>query len=112
MGLFGDGMQVFRMDNLKVGEFDPGAEGFYRNVMTFSFNVKKKRILRAVVRSDNPVDIAVADEKGSSVAHKQAILNGELADIPTGDSKEMGLFIGVYPGDTAVVSVEIWMERP
>ncbi|MDR1404329.1 MAG: hypothetical protein LBJ20_02005 [Candidatus Methanoplasma sp.] len=110
MRLLRDRVLVFQKKNLAIGEFDPDAEGFYRNVMAFSFTVKKKKILRVTVRSDIPVDIAIADEGGSSIAHKQMMTDGELS-VPTGGNKEMGLFIGICPGDRALVNAEIWMER-
>ncbi|MDR1690972.1 MAG: hypothetical protein LBR42_03905 [Candidatus Methanoplasma sp.] len=112
MALFDDRIQVLKVDGVTVGEFDQSADGFYRNVMTFNFNVKKKKAIRVKIRSDNPVDVAVANENGSSMAHKQSMKDGELGPVPTLDNREMGLFLGVYPGDKATVSVEVWMEKP
>ncbi|MDR2698753.1 MAG: hypothetical protein LBB30_03640 [Candidatus Methanoplasma sp.] len=103
--------QVFTLEGLSLGEFDPSAEGFYRNVQTFPFKVKKRRVIRINIKSDIPIDIAVADEKGSTVSYKQAVKEGTIGPLPTDDSKEMGMILGVYPGDKATVSAEIWMAR-
>lgn len=111
MGILNNRVQVFEGRDLTIGEFDPSADGFYRNVMTYRFDVKKNRTLYVDVRSDVSVDIAVANENGSSIAHKQAVKEDSMGPIPTGNNREMGLFVGVYPGDKAVVDVDIWMER-
>jgi len=111
MAMFSEREQLFKTEGLVLGEFDPSVDGFYKNVQTFPFKVKKRRVIRIIVSSDAPVDIAVANEKGSSVSYKQAVKEGTIGPIPTDDNKEMGVIIGVYKGDKATVSVEIWMER-
>ena len=103
--------QVFALERLPLGEFDPSVEGFYRNVQTFPFKVKKRRVIRISIKSDIPVDVAVADEKGSTAGYKQAVKEGTIGPVPTEDNKEMGIVLGVYPGDKATVSVEIWMAK-
>jgi len=103
--------QVFVLEGLLLGEFDPSAEGFYRNVQTFPFKVKKRRVIRISIKSDIPVDVAVADEKGATAGYKQAVKEGTIGPVPTEDNKEMGIVLGVYPGDKATVSVEIWMAK-
>ena len=112
MAMFKDGEQVLKIEGLILGEFDPSVDGFYRNVQTFPFKVKKRKVIRIDITSDAPVDVAVADEKGSSVSYKQAIKDGTIGPIPTGDNKEMGIIIGIFRGDKTTVSAEIWMERP
>ena len=111
MTMFKDGEQVFKIEGYKLGEFDPSVEGFYKNVQSFPFNVKKRRAIKINILSDVPVDVAVADGKGSSVSYKQAVKEGSIGPIPTDDNKEMGVVLGIYPGDRATVSVEIWMAR-
>ena len=112
MAMFKDGEQVFKIEGFRLGELDLSAEGFYKNVQSFPFKVKKKRVIKIEVRSDISVDVAIANEKGSSVLHKQGIKNETIGPIPTEDNKEMGVIIGIYPGDKATVSVDIWMEKP
>lgn len=112
MALLNDRVQIFKAENVLIGEFDLKTEGFYKNVHTFSFDVKKKRAITAIIKADAPVDIAISNDKGSSIAHKQSVKDGELGPVPTGECKEMGLFVGVYPGDKATVSIEVWMEKP
>jgi len=111
MAVFKDGEQVFKKEGLKLGEFDPSAEGFYRNVQSFPFKVKKKKVIRVNVTSDVPVDVAVANENGSSIGHKQNIKEATIGPFPTEDNKEMGVILGIYPGDRATVSVEVWMAK-
>ncbi|MCL1978843.1 MAG: hypothetical protein FWG60_01620 [Methanomassiliicoccaceae archaeon] len=109
MAVFGGREQVFSIEGLIIGEFDPSADGFYRNVKTFSFKVKKRKTIRIDIRSDMPVDVAVANENGANASYKQAIKEGSVGPVPTGGNREMGIIIGVYPGEKATVSIEIWM---
>ncbi|MCL1810665.1 MAG: hypothetical protein FWG41_00360 [Methanomassiliicoccaceae archaeon] len=111
MAMFGDKEQVLKVEGLALGEFDPSADGFYKNVQAFSFKVKKKKVINISIVSDAPVDVAVANEKGASVSYKEAVREGTVGPIPTGDNKEMGMVLGIYPGDKATVSVEVWMAR-
>ena len=111
MALLKNGEQVFKKEGLMLGEFDPAVDGFYRNVQSFPFKVKKRKVLEIKISSDVPVDVAIANEKGMSVIHKQGIKGSTIGPIPTDDNKEMGIILGVYPGDRATVDVEIWMEK-
>ncbi|MCL2032984.1 MAG: hypothetical protein FWG96_06955 [Methanomassiliicoccaceae archaeon] len=111
MAMFNGTELVFKIDGLTLGEFDPSAEGFYKNVQTFAFKVKKRRAIRMDIKADVPVDIAVADENGSSVSYKQAVKEGMIGPFPTEGNREMGMILGIHPGDKATVSVEVWMER-
>jgi len=112
MAVFGGKEQIFKMERFALGEFDRSVDGFYKNVQTFSFGVKKKRAITVKISADVPVDVAVANEKGSSVTYKQSIKEGTVGPVPTEDNREMGLIVGIYKGDKATVSVEVWMERP
>jgi len=111
MAVFSEREQVFKAEGFALGEFDPTVDGFYKNVQTFSFKVKKRRAISINISSDAPVDVAVANEKGSSVSYKQAVKEGTIGPVPTDDNKEMGVIVGIYKGDRATVSIEIWMER-
>jgi len=111
MAVFGGKEQVFKAERFVLGEFDPSVDGFYKNVQAFSFKVKKKRAITIEISADAPVDVAVANEKGSSVAYKQSVKEGTIGPVQTDDNKEMGLIVGIYKGDKAVVSVDVWMER-
>ncbi|MCL2317856.1 MAG: hypothetical protein FWC44_02205 [Methanomassiliicoccaceae archaeon] len=111
MALFGKGEQVFKKEGLILGEFDPTVDGFYKNVQSFPFKVKKRKVLEITIDSDIPVDVAIANEKGMSIIHKQGIKSSVIGPIPTDDNKEMGIILGVYPGDKATVNAEIWMEK-
>jgi hypothetical protein len=111
MAFFDGTEQVLRIEGMALGEFDPSVHGFYKNVKTFSFDVKKKRAIKVEIKADTPIDIAVADEKGSSLLHKQAVKEGTIGPIPTDNNKQMGIILGLYPGDKATVSVEVWMVK-
>lgn len=112
MAVFSGREQVFRTEGLSLGEFDPSADGFYRNVKTFSFKVKKRRTISISITSGIPVDIVVANEKGATVSYKPGVKEGTIGPIPTDDNKEMTLVLGVYPGDKTAVNAEVWMDRP
>ena len=112
MAVFNEREQVFRKEGLTLGEFDPSAEGLYRNVKTFSFSLKKRRAVEVNIRSDAPVDVAVANEKGASLIYRQAVRDGSVGPVPTDSNKELSIVLGVYRGDKATVSVEVWMGRP
>jgi hypothetical protein len=111
MAVFGKKEQVLKTEGLRLGEFDPSAHGFYRNVQTFPVRVKKRRVVRICIASDISIDIAVANERGESVYYKQAVKDTTVGPVPTGDNKEMGIIIGISPGDRATVSIEAWMEK-
>ncbi|MDR0887943.1 MAG: hypothetical protein LBM39_02010 [Candidatus Methanoplasma sp.] len=111
MALLQKRIKVFVLEKTVVGELDLTVEGFYRNVLAFNFDVKKKRYLHIQVRSDAPVDVAVANSDGSSLTHKERIIQTEIGPVPTGSNKDMGIFFGVVPGDKATVEAEIWMDK-
>jgi hypothetical protein len=111
MAFFDGTEQVLKIEGVSLGEFDPSVHGFYKNVKSFPFDVKKRRAIKVEIKADFPVDIAIANEKGSSLLHKQAVKEGTFGPVSTGDNKEMGIIVGVYPGDKATVSVEVWMVK-
>jgi len=111
MALFGGTEQVLKVEDYLLGEFDPAAYNFYKNVRSFTFNVKKKRNVKAVIKADNPIDIAFMSENGVSLLHKQGIKEGTIGPVSTEDNKEMRIIMGIYPGDKATVSVEVWMDK-
>jgi hypothetical protein len=111
MAFFEGTEQVLKIEALTLGEFDPTAHGFYKNVKSFAFNVKKRGEIKVEIKADFPIDIAVADEKGSSLLHKQSVKEGTIGPIPTDSNKEMGIILGLNPGDKATVSVEVWMVK-
>jgi len=102
---------VLKQEGISIGEFDISVEGLYRNVLTIPFKVKRNRSLYIDVAADPSVDVAVANDKGSGIFSKQNISKSNLGPIPTGESKEMGLILGVYPGDKAIVDIKIRMEK-
>jgi hypothetical protein len=111
MALFEKRTEIFTDRELSVGEFDPTKPGCYDNVKTFPLTVKPKRALYIKVNSSIPISVAIADSDNSCIFHKEDVKEGTFGPISTSDNKEMGLLIGVFPGDKAKSDVEIWMEK-
>jgi hypothetical protein len=111
MPLLQKSVKIFDQKGMIIGEFDMTVDGFYRNVLTFSFDVKKQRQLYLNISSKDPIDVAVSNSNGSIAAHKKGVTEDRFGPVFTRDNKEMGLFLGVMPGDKTVADVEIWMER-
>lgn len=111
MSLFEKREQVYGPEVVSVGDLDLTVDGGYRNVVTIPLDVKPKRMLSVKVSSDFPVDVVVANEKGAAVGHKDGVRDATLGPYPTGKLRSMGVFLGLYPGDKAKVTLEVWMER-
>ena len=110
MSLFDKKTVVYGPQDVTVGEFDPTVDGFYRTVVTIPLDVKPKHMLYVKVTSDNPIDVVIANDEYSSIAHKNGITDVLMGPFPTGDSNSMGILLGIFRGDLAHVEVEAWME--
>ena len=53
----------------------------------------------------------MANEDNSAAGHKDRITKDVLGPFSTKKFMTMGLFIGVYRGDKAKVSIDAWMEK-
>jgi hypothetical protein len=111
MGLFSKRTQVMGPETILVGKFDPTVDGCYRNVEIRTLQVKPKHSLYVKVTSDNPVDVVVANEDQSAAGVKNGITEVTMGPFSTQKFSTMGLFLGVYRGDKANVTVEAWMEK-
>ena len=111
MSIFEKRTQVYGPETFIVGEFDPTADGLYRNVYPVELMVKPNHVLYVSVKSDIPVDIVIAREDGSAVQHKDKQKEIVLGPYPTEKHKSMGVILGVFRGDKANVTLEAWMER-
>ncbi len=111
MSLFRKRERVYGPETVSVGDLDLTVNGGYRNIVTIPLDVKPRRVLRVKVSSDFPVDVVVANEKGTAVGYKEGVRNAVLGPYPIGKLKSMGIFLGLYPGDRAKVALEAWMER-
>ncbi|UAL07517.1 MAG: hypothetical protein KRP56_06805 [Candidatus Methanogranum gryphiswaldense] len=111
MALFEKRTQVFNVQQIHIGDFDPTKPGCYDNVKTFTIEVKPKRYIFFELKSEIPVSIVFANSDNSSIYHKEDIKEFSYGPIPTNDNKEIGLILGVYPGDKAKVDLDVWMER-
>ena len=111
MSLFEKRTQVYGPETVEIGQFDPTADGFYRNVVTIPLTIKPNHLLYVKVESDAPVDIVVARDNGSAVQHKDRQTDITMGPYPTEKLKSMGIIVGVYRGDKATARIEAWMER-
>ncbi len=111
MSLFDKRSQVYGPETFSMGEFDVNADGYYRNVVTVPIDTKPRRMLYVKVASDALVDVVVAKEDRSSAMHKEHVTDAVLGPIPTEKSHSMGVIIGVFRGDRANVTLEVWMDR-
>lgn len=103
-------VQVYGPTTVSVGDFDPTVDGCYRNVVTIPLDVKPKRRLHVKMSSDHPVDLVVAREDRSAAGHKDQVMQAEMA-FDTGKSTSMGILVGVYRGDKAMVNLDVWMDK-
>ena len=102
---------MFGPETISVGDFDPTVDGCYRNVEIRTLQVKPKHLLYVRIKSDFPVDVAVANEDNSAAGHKNGVTDDVLGPFSTQKFSTMGLFLGVFRGDKAKVDVDIWMEK-
>ena len=110
MALFGNKGTILLDTALSLGEFDPSADGAYRNVKSFPLNVKQNRELFVSLNSDNPVDVAVSNSDGICIKFKDSVTNDTMGPIATAKKETMALVIGIFRGDKAEVKIKAWME--
>ena len=96
--------------SLSLGEFDPYAEGAYRNVKSFPLDVKPGKELFVAVSSDNPVDVALSNSDGICIKFKDSILNDTIGPIGTVKKEKIALVLGIFRGDTAELRIKAWMQ--
>jgi hypothetical protein len=95
-------------EKITIGEFDPSADGAYRNVKTFPVQARPGEMFISV-DSDKPVDIAVSNGNGICIKFKESILNDVIGPIRITDKDTMALAVGVFRGDRAEPDIKIWM---
>ena len=112
MGLFSKEETVFEENDIHMGEVDyTNVTGTgYSNVVTFAFSVKKGKAIRAKVKSDKPVDVVIAYEDNSMAGEKVGVTDDTVGPFQTKKCTNMGLILGIYPGDRANVSVRVWTD--
>ena len=112
MALFEKRTQLYGPETITVGEFDVTADGFYRNVVTIPLMaIKHNHMLYVKVMADKPVDVVIARDNGSAVAHKDHQTDVVMGPYPTEKYESMGIILGVFRGDKSTATVEAWMER-
>lgn len=95
---------------MTVGEFDPEADGAYRNVKTMPLEVRPGRDLYIQLRADAPVDLALSDGDGRCVGFRDGMTEGTFGPLPLSRKETMALMMGVFRGDLARMTIEAWME--
>jgi len=95
-------------EKIIIGEFDPSADGAYRNVKTFPLQVKKGGMFISV-DSDKPIDIAVSNGDGICIKFKESILNDVIGPVNITKKETMALAVGIFRGDKAEPRIKIWM---
>jgi len=92
-----------------VGEFDPSADGAYRNVKTFPLDVKPRKDLCIRLESDIRIDLALSGSDGKCVLFKEGVTEGTFR-IRTERKETLMLAAGVFRGDLAKIKVSAWLE--
>lgn len=111
MSLFAKKVTVFGPETVSVGDFDPTVDGCYRNVVTIPLDVKPRRNLYVSLKSDNPVDIVVANDDRSAAGHKENQTDLVFGPFPTKSMDSMGIILGIYKGEKAQVTLEAWIDK-
>ncbi|MBQ3684864.1 MAG: hypothetical protein II933_00350 [Candidatus Methanomethylophilaceae archaeon] len=111
MSLFAKKVTVFGPETVSVGDFDPTVDGCYRNVVTIPLDVKPRRNLYVSLKSDNPVDIVVANDDRSAAGHKENQTELVFGPFPTKSMDSMGIILGIYRGEKAQVTLEVWIDK-
>ena len=112
MGFFQKEETVFEKEGILLGElnYDSPTGTCYDNVLTFAFPVKKNRVLRAEIKSDKTIDAVIARPDNSAAFQALGITESVLGPVDTKDNTEMGILIGLVPGDRAIVSIRAWTD--
>lgn len=112
MAFFQKEETVFERKDILLGElnYDSPTGTCYDNVLTFSFPVRKNRLLRLEVKSDKVIDAVIARPDASAACQALGITEKVLGPVETKDNTEMGVLIGLTPGDRAVVSLRAWID--
>lgn len=95
---------------LTIGEFDPTVDGAYRNVETLPLNVKQGKDLYISLDSDIPVDMALSNSEGRCIGFKDQMRNETFGPLKMTNKETLALLLGVFRGDLAKATIEVWME--
>ena len=95
---------------MTIGEFDLEADGAYRNVKTFPLEVKAGKNLYVSLDSNFPVDLAISDGKGMCIGSKYEFTKGTFGPTLLKNKETLALVLGVFRGDLAKITLEVWME--
>ncbi|MCL2786276.1 MAG: hypothetical protein FWD81_03540 [Methanomassiliicoccaceae archaeon] len=108
--MFGRKGTVLLDISLSLGEFDPSADGAYRNVKSFPLDVRQGKRLFVSVDSDKPVDIALSNGEGICIKFKDSVIKDTIGPVDTVKKETFALVLGIFRGDKAELKVKAWME--
>jgi len=94
----------------ELGKFDMEAEGMYRNVEAYFFDVRPNRGFYARVEASSPIDVGVIGTDGFNLSFDKGITDLSIGPLPIKEKGNMSLVLGTYPGDRSNVKVSAWME--
>lgn len=95
---------------MTVGEFDITVDGAYRNVKTLPLEVRAGKKLFISITSDVPLDMALSDSDGKCIWFKDQVKGETIGPISLSRKETLALLMGVFRGDLAKVTVEVWMD--
>lgn len=112
MGIFSKEETVFELTDERLGEVDPTSDTGtgYANVKHYGYAVKKRRMVRAHVVSEKPIDVVLAYPDGRLIVHKDGITDDVVGPVPSEDFTDMGIIVGIWPGDKTKFSVRVWTD--
>ncbi len=108
--MFGKKAVLVPKTEMTLGEFDPTVDGAYRNVKSMPLDARPKRDLFLTVTSTMPVDLAISDSDGRCIWFKDQAKEGTFGPIPLTKKETLALMMGVFRGDLAEMTVEVWIE--
>ena len=95
---------------MTIGEFDPTVDGAYRNVITMPLEVRAGKDLYIHLESDFPVDVVLSDSTGLCIGYRYEFSSGTFGPTPLKNKETIALVLGVFRGDLAKITLEVWME--
>jgi len=95
---------------LELGRFDPEAEGMYRNIEAYRFEVRSRKGFYARIEASSPIDVGIIGTDGYNLKFQQGVTDVCIGPLSIKEKGEMALVLGTYPGDRSNVRVSAWME--
>ncbi len=91
----------------EIGEFDPTVPGYYRNVESAIFEVRRKVPVSVKVTSDAPVDVSVLSGTGEPVDFIQQVTEYSYGPKNPPANGMMAVVVAVLTGDRANIELTV-----